>query len=92
VDEFWAPTQFPEFTLAMRHLLHKFAWRAPFPVLTVPTLLMSGTRDRFVSRDSLESICRTMPEMRYIEIENGRVPAHRGQVQQWFGGAPGFRL
>ena len=31
VDEYWAPTQFPEFTLAMRHLLHKFTWRAPFP-------------------------------------------------------------
>ena len=70
VDEFWAPTQFPEFTLAMRHLLHKFTWRAPFPALTVPTLLISGTRDRFVSRDALADCCRTMPGMRHIEIEN----------------------
>jgi pimeloyl-ACP methyl ester carboxylesterase len=70
VNEFWAPTQFPEFTLAMRHLLHKFTWRAPFPKLGVPSLLMSGTRDRFVSRDSLASICRTMPGMRYIEVKN----------------------
>jgi len=70
VDEYWAPTQFPEFTLAMRHLLHKFTWRAPFPKLTVPTLLMSGTRDRFVSRDALESCCKTLPGMRHIEVEN----------------------
>lgn len=70
VDEFWAPTQFPEFTLAMRQLLHKFTWRAPFPALTVPTLLMSGTRDRFVSRESLENCCRTLPGMRHIEINN----------------------
>ena len=51
-------------------MLHKFTWRAPFPKLTVPALLMSGTRDRFVSRASLENICRTLPEMRYIEIRN----------------------
>jgi pimeloyl-ACP methyl ester carboxylesterase len=70
VDEYWAPTQFPEFTLAMRHLLHKFIWRAPFPELTVPALLMSGTRDLFVSRASLENICRTLPEMRYIEVKD----------------------
>jgi epoxide hydrolase 4 len=70
VDEFWAPTQFPEFTLAMRHLLHKFTWRAAFPKLTVPALLISGTRDRFVSRESLENCRRTMPEMRYIEVKN----------------------
>jgi len=70
VDEFWAPTQFPEFTLAMRHLLHKFTWRAPFPKLPVPALLISGTRDRFVSRESLESCCMTLPGMRHIEIKN----------------------
>jgi pimeloyl-ACP methyl ester carboxylesterase len=70
VDEYWAPTQFPEFTLAMRHLLHKFTWRAPFPRLTVPVLLMSGTRDRLVSRESLESCCLTMPDMRHIEVKN----------------------
>ena len=70
VDEYWAPTQFPEFTLAMRHLLHKFTWRAPFPKLTVPALLMSGTRDRFVSRSSLENCCLTLPGMRHIEVKN----------------------
>jgi pimeloyl-ACP methyl ester carboxylesterase len=70
VDEYWAPTQFPEFTLAMRHLLHKFTWRAPFPNLTVPALLMSGTRDRFVSRESLKNCCLTLPDMKYIEIKD----------------------
>jgi pimeloyl-ACP methyl ester carboxylesterase len=70
VDEFWAPTQFLEFTLAMRHLLHKFTWRAPFPALTVPALLISGTRDRFVSREALASCCMTLPGMRHIEVED----------------------
>ena len=70
VDEYWAPTQFPEFTLAMRHLLHKFTWRATFPALTVPALLISGTRDRFVSREALNGCCMTLPGMRHIEIEN----------------------
>jgi pimeloyl-ACP methyl ester carboxylesterase len=70
VDEYWAPTQFPEFTLAMRHLLHKFTWRATFPALMVPALLISGTRDRFVSREALKSCCMTLPGMRHIEIEN----------------------
>lgn len=70
VDEYWAPTQFPEFTLAMRHLLHKFTWRASFPKLTVPALLMSGTRDRFVSRESLENCCLTLPDMKYIEVKD----------------------
>ena len=70
VDEFWPPTQYPEFALAMRHLLHKFTWRAPFPALTVPALLISGKRDRFVSREALASCCMTLPGMRHIEIEN----------------------
>jgi pimeloyl-ACP methyl ester carboxylesterase len=70
VEEFWPPTQFPEFTLAMRHLLHKFTWRAPFPALTVPALLISGTRDRFVSREALASCCMTLPGMRHIEVED----------------------
>lgn len=26
VDEYWAPSQFPEFPIAMRHLLHEFTW------------------------------------------------------------------
>jgi pimeloyl-ACP methyl ester carboxylesterase len=70
VEEYWAPTQFPEFTLAMRHLLHEFTWDASFIPPDVPSLLMCGTRDRFLSGAGLSRLRRMMPKMRCLEIEN----------------------
>lgn len=69
VDEYWAPTQFPEFTLAMRHLLHEFTWRAPFEPLAVPCLLVSGTKDRLMPRSDSHSYQRAMPDLRHIEVK-----------------------
>lgn len=55
-DEYWAPSQFPSYARAMRHLLHQFTW-ASAPVdlmaqrlhtLTSPVLVVLGTRDRLV--------------------------------------------
>lgn len=54
VDEFWAPTQFPNFTRALRHLLHEFDWNAPFPRLDVPTMTILGTKDRLCSAKDAE--------------------------------------
>lgn len=52
VDEYWAPTQFPEFTLAIRDLLHQydFGARRPFRLDTIshPSLVLYGTRDRLL--------------------------------------------
>ena len=45
IDEFRAPTQFPEFTEALRHLLHRFEWKTTFPTLNIPRLVIVGTRD-----------------------------------------------
>lgn len=45
VEEFYAPTQFPDFTRALRHLLHEFTWDAPFPKLGVPMLTIVGSKD-----------------------------------------------
>ncbi len=45
VEEFFAPTQFPDFTRALRHLLHEFTWDAPFPKLTVPWITIAGSKD-----------------------------------------------
>lgn len=70
VDEYWAPSQFPEFSIAMRHLLHEFTWDAPFTPLSVPCLLVSGTRDRFVSREGLDVLCRSMPQMTHIKVKD----------------------
>jgi len=70
VDEYWAPTQFPEFPIAMRHLLHEFTWNASFVQPSVPCLLISGTRDRFVSSASLDLYSRGMSQMPHIEVKD----------------------
>jgi pimeloyl-ACP methyl ester carboxylesterase len=70
VDEYWAPTQFPEFTRAMRQLLHEFDWRAPFVPLPVPTLLISGTHDRLMLSRHAESYTRVMPLMEHIVVQD----------------------
>jgi pimeloyl-ACP methyl ester carboxylesterase len=55
-DEYWAPSQFPSYSRAMRRLLHRFEWNRP-PVgamaerlrtLRDPALVVLGTRDRLV--------------------------------------------
>lgn len=69
IDEYWAPTQFPEFTIAMRHLLHEFTWRAPFEPLAVPCLLISGTEDHLMPRTDDHSYRRAMPDLRHLEVE-----------------------
>lgn len=68
VDEYWAPTQFPEFTVAMRRLLHEFTWNAPVAASGVPGLLISGTRDPLLSRSRARSFARGTPGLRHIEI------------------------
>src|SRR5512141_1119691 len=70
VDEYWAPTQFPEFTIAMRNLLHEFTWRTPFPPVGVPCLFISGGRDRLVSHAAIDSYCQEIPPMRHVVIRN----------------------
>lgn len=56
VDEYWAPTQFPEFSLAARDLLHEldFGERVMVPLDTVthPSLVMFGTRDVLMDEEA----------------------------------------
>jgi pimeloyl-ACP methyl ester carboxylesterase len=49
VDEFRAPTQFPNFVLALRHLLHRFDWKSEFPRVLSPRLVIVATRDHLSS-------------------------------------------
>lgn len=67
VDEYYAPTQFPEFAPAMRDLLHEFQWasgsRAELERLAVPTLVMFGTRDRLVYNRNVEAMVRAIPDV-----------------------------
>jgi cis-3-alkyl-4-acyloxetan-2-one decarboxylase len=52
VDEYWAPTQYPEFLNAMRLLLHEFSWAPWTPTelapLSQPLQLLFGDRDPVV--------------------------------------------
>jgi pimeloyl-ACP methyl ester carboxylesterase len=70
VDEYWAPTQFPNFTVAMRRLLHEFSWNAPFARLDVPCLLITGTRDPLLPRSKAKSYGDSTPGLRHIEIRD----------------------
>jgi 4,5:9,10-diseco-3-hydroxy-5,9,17-trioxoandrosta-1(10),2-diene-4-oate hydrolase len=75
VDEYWAPTQFPEFVLAMRELLHAFYWdpgeRGELSRLAQPTLVMFGTRDRVVQPGALETVVGCLPHGRYELVKGG---------------------
>ena len=66
VDEYWAPTQFPEFLNAMRLLLHGFTWAPWTPTelatVTQPLLLMFGDRDPVVRpQPVVPTLARCLP-------------------------------
>ena len=73
VDEYFAPTQFPEFVLAMRTLLHEFQWspgeRDQLERLVAPTLVMFGTRDRLVFSPSVVAMVRALPNVELDVVE-----------------------
>lgn len=73
VDEYYAPTQFPEYVWAMRELLHDFEWqpgtRESLARLTVATLVLFGTGDRLVYSPSVEQLVRAIPNVRFEVLE-----------------------
>jgi len=74
VDEYWAPTQFPEAVLAARSMAHEFSW-APKPpaglhAILAPTLVLFGTRDRLVDFRATAELVKALP--------NGRLHLVRG--------------
>ena len=63
VDEFRAPTQFPEFTRALRHLIHRFEWKAKFPQLALPRLVIVATRDHLSRSRDAERYAGDLPPL-----------------------------
>ena len=65
IDEYWAPTQFPDFLAALRQALIEFDWRplAPEVIATIsqPALVLFGTRDRTVRPVHAESLASHLP-------------------------------
>jgi 2-succinyl-6-hydroxy-2,4-cyclohexadiene-1-carboxylate synthase len=66
VDEYWAPTQYPEFLNAMRLLLHEFTWEPWTPTQLAevhqPVLLLFGDRDPVVKPQRVvPTLARVVP-------------------------------
>lgn len=72
VDEYRAPTQFPEFTLAVRDLLHEldFGERVPIPLSGIAhrALVMFGTRDLLMDEGAAASDAAAMRDAEVHEI------------------------
>ncbi|MDB4916716.1 MAG: hypothetical protein JWM95_4360 [Gemmatimonadetes bacterium] len=80
-DEYWAPSQFPSFTRAMRRLIHVFQWQRSRPAdladglraADVPLLALLGERDGLV-RDAIPYVAALQEAGAGISsmvIENG---------------------
>lgn len=68
IDQFWAQTQFPGFTRALRHLLHEFTWKSPLQRFSTPLLVIVGTEDLLSPPDELSLFSETGGPMRSIVI------------------------
>ena len=73
VDEYFAPTQFPETIEALRLMAHEFTW-SPVPTarlgtLRVPTLVVFGSRDRFVGARAARRLVASLPAARFEVVE-----------------------
>jgi pimeloyl-ACP methyl ester carboxylesterase len=68
IDAYWAVTQFPDFLAAMRRVLLDFDWRPLTPELaatiSVPALVVFGTRDRTVRPVRAEERVAALPQGR----------------------------
>lgn len=75
VDEYWAPTQFPDVVRAELQMLREFDWLPHEPArlasLQTPTLVVFGTRDRTVRPVHAEQLVRCLPAGRLEWVEGG---------------------
>ncbi len=72
VDEFWAPSQFPGFAYAARHLLHVFDWSVAsddrLGRLPTRTLVAMGSRDRFVDPAGVDRVRHAAPHAEVVLV------------------------
>ena len=73
IDEYWAPSQFPEFAPAMRDLFHELDWgvRAPLALerLNLPVFYARGTRDLVLSARRARRECAQIRAARVLNID-----------------------
>lgn len=67
LEEYLAPSQFPEFALAARALLHSYDWNAaanrPLPVVDLPAVALWGTLDHLMPGDGMAAYVRLLPRI-----------------------------
>ena len=75
VDEYWAPSQFPDVVRAQLQMLREFDWAplAPETVasVTVRTLVVFGTLDRTVRPANAAALVARLPQGRLVWVEGG---------------------
>jgi pimeloyl-ACP methyl ester carboxylesterase len=75
IDEYWAPSQFPDVLRAQLQMLREFAWETIDPAVLarceVPTLVVFGTNDRTVRPDPTAALVAALPQGRLEMIEGG---------------------
>jgi pimeloyl-ACP methyl ester carboxylesterase len=73
VDEYWAPSQFPEFAPAMRDLFHELDWgvRVPLPLqqLSLPVFYARGSRDLLLSARRARRECAQLRGAHVLNID-----------------------
>lgn len=73
VDQYWAPTQFPDTSVALLDLLHSYDWTAArtrqLATIHLPALGMWGSRDHLQPRDRLDIYKRLFPGITLHEVE-----------------------
>jgi pimeloyl-ACP methyl ester carboxylesterase len=72
IDEYWAPSQFPEYAWACRACVHKATWSAQpterLRSLQLPVLVLAGRHDRLV-RGTVER-GRVIPNVRVLSVRD----------------------
>lgn len=75
VDEYWAPTQFPDVVRAQVQMLREFPWVTLTPAdvaaITVETLVVFGTRDRTVRPLDTTELVRSLPRGELQQVDGG---------------------
>lgn len=75
IDEYWAPSQFPDVLRAQLQMLREFTWETIDPAVlarcTVPTLVVFGTDDKTVRPVPTAELVAAMPNARLELIEGG---------------------
>jgi pimeloyl-ACP methyl ester carboxylesterase len=86
IDQYWAPTQFPTFTMALLRLGREFDWSpadaARLARCTTPALILVGTEDRLVDFTIVEEQVARLPRGRLSRVlGSGHVVPEEGGAQ-----------